>query len=58
MDFIRLFFFFLDLHDSEKMPFWYFERSEERTEEDLTVWFAKIETKLKQFFLIGFYIPS
>lgn len=51
MDFIRLF-FFLQLHDYEKMLFWYFGRSEERTEEYLTVWFAKIKTKLKQVFFL------
>lgn len=52
MDFVTL---FLQLHDyKKKYFFWYFERSEERTEEYLTVWFAKIKTKLKQFFSYRF----
>lgn len=56
MDFIKL--FFLKLHDYEKMLFSYFERPEERTEEYLTVRFAKVKTTFKHFFRVGFYIPS
>lgn len=55
MDFVRLFFFFsCMIIKKKKILFWYFERSEEGTEEYLTVWFAKIKTKLKQFFSYRF----
>lgn len=51
--------FFLQLHDYEKMLFGTLKDLRREQKSTLTVWFAKIKTKLKQFFfLIGFYIPS